>query len=80
MLGLNDVIGNDLADSFTSHRQHHHRRSLKTVIRVHRLTIVSQYYRQIHIGHLLSRMYPGAGDISSSLLTFKPDDLILVID
>ena len=61
------MIGNDLADSFTSHRLHHHRRSLKTVIRVHRLTIESQYYRHIHIGHLLSRMYPGAGYISSDV-------------
>ena len=64
MLGLNDTIGNDLPDSFNSHRLHHHRRSLKTVLRVHRLTIVPQHYRHLHIGHLLSRvpMYPGAGD------------------
>ena len=82
MLGLNDMNGNDLADSFNSHRLHHHRRFLKTVIRVHRLTIiVPQHYHHLHIVHLLSRvsMYPGGVFIDRLRKTFAGTKSALVI-
>ena len=75
MLDLNDMIGNDLPDSFNSHRLHHHRRSLKTVLRVHRLTIVPQHYR-----HLTLDIFSLGYQCIRELETITPDDLILVID
>ena len=68
-LHVSDMICNDLADYFNSHRLHHRRRSLETVLHAHRLTIVPQHYRHLHIGHLLYwlPMYPGAGDLQTRL-------------
>ena len=62
-LHVSDMLCNDLADYFNSHRLHHSRRSLKKVLHAHRLTIVPQHYRHLHIGHLPYRvpMYPIAG-------------------
>ena len=61
------IICNDLTDLFNSHRLHHCRCSLKTVIHAHPLTIVPLRYCHLHIGHQIYRVprYPGAGDLQT---------------